>query len=137
MMNNAEAPVNGRNTNVVDIALKIVTVPEAAAPDLDHSPRAAFVKRESSRFLTPQHIDVTDRPMFYAQPKPFAFPTKAQLRSSDANRWVRQRLNAGNAGSAIELLAAKYSINNLAQRPSFRLSQLWRMVLEPTRPRRV
>jgi hypothetical protein len=50
----------------------------------------SMVKHVYSVKLTPNHVDVTDRPLTYASPKKFVFVSKKQLRWMDANRRCRQ-----------------------------------------------
>jgi hypothetical protein len=112
-----DAREKGRIMNVQDFVVKIVTVPDMPVPDTDQNRSEALVKRECSRFLTPEHIDVTDQPIRYAIPKKFPFPSEKQMRWMDANRWMRRQLNDKKVTSVYALLPVEHSINNLNDKP--------------------
>jgi hypothetical protein len=100
--------------NVRDLDLRIVTEPDEHLPAITRRGRAALVTYETSAYLTPTHVDVTNTPATYARAKAFTFPSKRQLRAMDADRWVRQRMKTANLVAVSELSPARYSLDNLA-----------------------
>jgi hypothetical protein len=123
MMNNTDT---GARSDLADrdAAFAFATIHEFHRPDIAPRQREAFVRREYSPLLTPEHIDVTHRPVRYAKPKTFVFPSRRQLRNMTADRWMRQRFKAAKTASYNELPSVDYTIDNRAVlAPSSRLGR--------------